>query len=315
MHLELCLSCEAPPMPAPPRRRRRLEVRPAGDPARLEGLLVALGAERQLAASQVALDRFDLVSDLSSIAEARLTTLIGATGAECLPTERYVPAAEHAASWVVDGRGLAKLATVLGLGGAAIAGGVPWVPVAALVATVSVVVSWVRVVPRELALEASRLSARLEIDAGLQAEVHTVRRELRDLRVIELLRACVTGFLDAMVRLRASGAHLLLPELARADRQLLEQLRRTLTVCASAGRLSMAIADAPPERAAGLERSREGLLEELEHVPQRIAVLTASLALLDGAEARRELLAGPLGTLAELQHGLDAAAEIEQLLR
>ncbi len=313
-HLELCLSCQAPPMAPPPRRERRFEIKPAGDLRRLEALLVALGAPRELAANQVALDRFDVVTSVTSVAETRLQALVVATGAACAPTDRFVPAAEHSTTWALERPGIAKLVTVVTVGAAAAFYGVPWVPLAAVVAGGAAVVSLLRIVPRELRLEADHVSARLELDPGLASEIHAARHDLREAGATALLREAVTGFVEALVLLRASGAHLHLPELARADRQLLEHLRRTVAVCGSAGRLSMAIAGAPPERAAELERSRAALLEELADVPRHVAALVASLAVIEGAEARRELLSGPLRSLAEIQHDLDAAVEVERLL-
>ncbi len=313
-HLELCLACDAPPMPPPPRRERRFEIKPAGDLARLAGLFVALGAPRELIASQVVLDRFDVVTSLSPVAEARLQALVVSTGAACAPTDRFVPFVEHRATWVLHRAGIAKVATVVIVGGAAAFLGVPWVPLAAVVAGGATVVSLLRIVPRELRLAPDLVSARLELDPGLGSEIHAARRDLREPRATALLREAVSGFVEALVRLRASGAHLHLPELARADRQLLEHLRRTVAVCGSAGRVATAITAAPPERAAELERSRAALLEELEDVPRHLASLVASFALIESAEARRELLAGPLGTLAEIQHDLEAAAEVERLL-
>lgn len=232
-HVAMCFDCDLAQSAAlPPASVRRYRVvGPLKDPVKLAAALLRLAP----AASQSQVDAlfrqpvFDVRADLRPSEEARLRELLD----EC--AARYFVAPDEALTslrFEMNGRAGAKAATTLAIGGATAALGVPLVPFAAVAMLGLLVARAVRSVTLEI--EASRAASAelLGVVAPSVLDEARVARSASDGDSLEAFRECLVSLLELAATVRRGAAHLVRPDLARADAAVARVARLAARVAA-----------------------------------------------------------------------------------
>ncbi|HEY3355898.1 MAG TPA: hypothetical protein VGQ83_21785 [Polyangia bacterium] len=202
------------------------------------------------------------------------------------------------------------MAAVIGAAGVWCAA--PLVTAAAGVMAMVLVARAARLLPPGLTLQPQGAAERLAVlDPALVADLARTRRALTRPELIAHLRRVVTRLVEVLALLRADGRHLSHRELRLVDERLHQLARHAFRLATSVDRLARlgGDEDAAGARIASTTEQSAGYLDALA---QRLAELKGHILDLHRAEARRELLAGPLRALWEHEGQLESAAVLAE---
>lgn len=280
--LEICFDCElastSPPEPARPAQRYHCE--PTGDRKALTDALKALFPDA--AAEDVAWiakqPYFDIVAELTSAQEQRLSELLRAHGTQVATTENVPPAA-RGVRLCFDGLVREKLGATCVIGGASLALGISIVPAAAAVMGVALLSRVPRLVERRLSMARPQADAYLAVmDEAVIAHARTARSSITSPAVLDILRHCLASCAEMSAKLRDGGAHLSNAGLKKIDAELTQLTRVVMKLAVAAHRMAPT-ADATsgePYRTSVL--AHETAMNQLRAVAKRIDALKASAA-------------------------------------
>ena len=133
-HVDFCLDCGHDGGAAQPRSRRRLEITEINlsDHDKLVRLLATLSQEpAEIIGFLLDRGRFEIDIDVTKAQGASLEALLAAAGLRSRSSEQVYSNPSHGLRWAGGRRVGARLAITAAMGGAAMAFGVPLVPVAA----------------------------------------------------------------------------------------------------------------------------------------------------------------------------------------
>jgi len=308
-----CERCGATPMPTlgpcvdcrlaassslpPPALRRFRVLGPLRDPVRLAAALARLSpgvsqAEVDWLLSQAV---FDVCAELRGEEEARLRALIAECAARFFVETGGAP--PTVLRFGVDVRTGTKVAATLAIGGATLAFGVPWVPVAAAGMLALLACRGVRHVPLEIVVTGASAAELLGVVASsVVDEARAARTAATDDGALDAFRACFGALLALSATVRAGAAHLTQPERARADAAL-TRLGRPLARLA--GRTARGVA---PYR---VDPADDAPARQLARIALDLASTREALATSDDAVAAQAALER---VLESATRGLDAGA-------
>jgi hypothetical protein len=317
-HTEFCLDCGHDGEIGQPRLRRRLDITEIelSRRDRLVELLATLTEESTETAGWL-LDRvrFEIDIDVTKAQGAWLEAMLAAAGLGFRSSDQAFSSASHRLRWA-GGRDVgARLAITVAMGGAALAFGVPLVPIAAVVTSLVVAARAVRLVPDRLTIARSVVDRSLAVvDPAALAAARAARAVMSDPGAILRLRSCVDHVAEITWVVRTGGAHLLQPELGRLDDQIHLLLRQTSKLAVSVDRLRAPADDsATAEQRSKLDETRSEIERSLDEIERSLAATRNDVRELHGAEARGQALAAERRVLRELRIGIETALEMAEL--
>lgn len=317
-HTELCLDCGHDGGAGEPRIRRRLEITEINlsDSDRLVRLLATLTHEpAEILRFLLDRGRFDLDVEVTKAQGAWLETMLATAGLHVRSTEQVFSSPSHGLRWAGGQQLGARLAITMAMGGAALAFGVPLVPIAAVLTSLILAGTATRLVPDRISVTRVIADQTLVvIDPAALDEARAARAGLSDPDTIRRLRSCVEHVAEIAWTVRAGGAHLLQPEIGRLDGQIHQLLRQTSRLSLTVDRLrAPEKGSALPEHRSRLDETRGELERSLDDIERALARMREEVRVLHGSEARGPALADPRRLLAELRIGIDTALEMAEL--
>lgn len=317
-HTKFCLDCGHDGEIGQPRMRRRLDITAIDLSQRdkLVELLATLTQESTGTAGWL-LDRgrFEIDIDVTKAQGVWLEAMLAAAGLGFRSSEHAFSSASHGLRWAGDRDVGARLAITVVMGGAALAFGVPLVPIAALVTSLLIAARAVRLVPERLAVSRSVADQALAIvDPAALAAARVARAVMSDPGAVRSLRSCVEHVGEITWMVRTNGAHLLQPDLGRLDEQIHLLLRQTSKLAVSVDRLRAPADDSAtaPQRLKR-DETRSEIERSLDDIERALARTRNEVRELHGAEARAQVLATSRRALTELRIGVDTALEMAEL--
>jgi hypothetical protein len=317
-HTEFCLDCGHDGGVGQPRIRRRLEITEINlsDHDKLVRLLATLSQEpAETIGFLIDRGRFEIDIDVTKAQGASLEAMLATAGLHFRSSEQVYSSPSHGLRWAGGRKVGARLAITVAMGGAALAFGVPLVPIAAVLTSLILVGSSARFVPARLSVSKPIADQTLAVvDPAVLAEVRAARAGISDPGAARRLRTCVDHVAEITWVVRANGAHLLQPDLGRLDGQIHQLLRQTSKLAVSADRLR-----APEEEAAPraprvkLDEARSEIERSLEDIEQALARMRNDVRELQGAEVRGQTLTEPRRVLTELRIGIVTALEMAEI--
>ena len=316
-HTDFCLDCGHDGGAAQPRSRRRLEITEINlsERDKLVRLLATLSQEpAEIIGLLLDRGRFEIDIDVTKAQGASLEATLAAAGLHFRSSEQAYSSPSRALRWAGGRKVGARLAVTAAMGGAALAFGVPLVPIAAVLTSLILVGSAARLVPDRLSVSRPIADQTLAaIDPAVLGEVRTARAGISDPGAARRLRTCLDHVAEITWVVRANGAHLLQPDLGRLDGQIHQLLRHTSKLAVSADRLRAAQEEAaPPAPRASLDEARSEVERSLDDIEQALARMRNDVRELQGAEAREQALTEPRRVLTELRIGIDRALEMAE---
>jgi hypothetical protein len=313
--LEMCFDCElGSPSPPPAHRatRRYRFDRLAGDQARLAVVLRTLcpSAPEEDVEWLAREGDFDVVAEVTSAEEQRLTAALEACGPRVAPSAD-VPPSSTVLRFSIQGRVPAKLAASAVIGGVTGALGMPIVPAAAVVMGCVLLARMPHVVERRLTVERAQVGKYVGvIDEAVVAEARAVRAAVLSPELRNLLRACLAHAAEISGAVRDGGAHVAVEGVRRADAAVAQLTRTMLRLVARAQRI------APPAGAAqsaqpyrGDARPHRGTLEQLHAFAADFGALRASAAQLRAKDTSGAAAAALLAGTTRLTNACASALE------
>ncbi len=250
-HTDFCLDCGHDGGTAQPRSRRRLEVTEStlSERDNLVRLLATLSREpAEIIGLLIDRGRFEIDIDVTPAQGPRSKRCSRPPGCAFARRSRPIRLRPTASGGRAAEESVSGSRSTAAMGGAALALGVPLVPVAAALTSLLLVAGSARFVPERLSISRPIADQTLAvIEPAVLAEVRAARAGLSDPGAARRLRSCVDHVAEITWVIRANGAHLLQPDLGRLDEQIHQLLRQTTKLAVSADRLRALQDEAAPQ--------------------------------------------------------------------